>query len=242
IPAPVMTACNATVSGSTATISGSATDPAGSVSSYRVILNGPTAINQTTGSGPSFSVGYALANGYYTGSVSASDAGTGQTSAVCNIAQFLVGPVPPLGPPASLTVSSSTASAITLSWNAVSGASGYQLYRNGSKITGSPVSATVFTNTGLAPSTSYSYQASSVSSSGVESALSAPVTGTTKSAFSCTTTTSSNYAHVTAGRAYNSGGYALATGSNQNMGLNNVFFSSTLAQTAAGYFVIGACP
>ncbi len=59
---------------------------------------------------------------------------------------------------------------------------------------------------------------------------------------SCTATTSSNYAHVQAGRAHNSGGYALANGSNQNMGLNNTFYTTTLAQTAAGYYVIGSCP
>ena len=58
----------------------------------------------------------------------------------------------------------------------------------------------------------------------------------------CTATTSSNYAHVQAGRAHNSGGYALANGSNQNMGLNNTFYTTTLAQTAAGYYVMGSCP
>jgi poly(3-hydroxybutyrate) depolymerase len=242
IPAPVMTACNASVSGSTATVTGSSTDAGGTVSSYRVVLNGPTVINQTTGSGASFSVAYALANGYYTGSVTASDAGTGQTSAACNIAQFLVGPVPPLPAPASLTVTSTTASSVALSWSAVSGATGYNVYQNGSKVTASPVAATTYTRTGLAASTSYNFQASSVGSSGVESALSGAVTGTTKSAFTCTATTSSNYAHVQAGRAYNSGGYALATGSNQNMGLNNTFYTSTLAQTSAGYYVIGNCP
>jgi poly(3-hydroxybutyrate) depolymerase len=72
--------------------------------------------------------------------------------------------------------------------------------------------------------------------------LSAPVSATTSSGFVCTATTSSNYAHVQAGRAYNSGGYALALGSNQNMGLNNTFYTTTLAQTAAGYYVIGNCP
>jgi poly(3-hydroxybutyrate) depolymerase len=76
----------------------------------------------------------------------------------------------------------------------------------------------------------------------VESARSAGVTASTTSGFVCTTTTASNYAHVTAGRAHNSGGYALANGSNQNMGLNNTFYTSTLAQTAAGYYVIGNCP
>jgi poly(3-hydroxybutyrate) depolymerase len=58
----------------------------------------------------------------------------------------------------------------------------------------------------------------------------------------CTTTTASNYAHVQAGRAHASGGHALANGSNQDMGLNNTFYTTTLAQTAAGYFEIGSCP
>jgi poly(3-hydroxybutyrate) depolymerase len=64
----------------------------------------------------------------------------------------------------------------------------------------------------------------------------------TAPAQTCTATTASNYAHVQAGRAHNGGGYALANGSNQNMGLNNTFYTTTLAQTAAGYFVVGNCP
>lgn len=77
---------------------------------------------------------------------------------------------------------------------------------------------------------------------GSESGLSGAVQGTTTSSFTCTTTNASNYAHVQAGRAHDSGGYALANGSNQNMGLNNVFYTNTLAQTSAGYYVIGNCP
>lgn len=65
-------------------------------------------------------------------------------------------------------------------------------------------------------------------------------TTTTTVAASCYT--SSNYSHVTAGRAVNSGGYALAKGSNQNMGLNNTFVTTTLKQTSPGYYVIGTCP
>jgi len=45
-----------------------------------------------------------------------------------------------------------------------------------------------------------------------------------------------------AGRAHDSGGYALANGSNQNMGLDNTFYTATLAQTSAGYYIIGSCP
>jgi poly(3-hydroxybutyrate) depolymerase len=54
--------------------------------------------------------------------------------------------------------------------------------------------------------------------------------------------TASNYAHVQAGRAHDSVGYALANGSNQNMGLDNVFYQTTLKKTGANYYVIGTCP
>ncbi len=242
VPAPVMTACNATVSGNAATISGSATDAAGTVSSYRVVLNGATPVNDpAAGSGASFSIGYALANGYYTGAVTATDGGTGRTSAPCNLAQFLVGPVPAIAPPANLTVGARTASTIALSWSAVTGATGYNIYRNGAKLTATPVAGTSYSSTGLAANTTYTFQASALGSGG-ESALSNPVSGTTTSGFVCSATTASNYAHVQAGRAHASGGYALANGSNQNMGLNNTFYTKTLAQTSAAYYIIGNCP
>ncbi|WP_238006205.1 PHB depolymerase family esterase [Dactylosporangium sp. AC04546] len=48
----------------------------------------------------------------------------------------------------------------------------------------------------------------------------------------------SNYAHVTAGRAHMSGGYVYANGSNQSMGLYNVFTTHGLQQTGANYWVI----
>lgn len=51
--------------------------------------------------------------------------------------------------------------------------------------------------------------------------------------------TASNYAHVVAGRAYHSGGYAYALGSNQRMGLYNTFYTTTLKQTGPSYWVIG---
>lgn len=54
-----------------------------------------------------------------------------------------------------------------------------------------------------------------------------------------TCVTASNYAHVSAGRAYHSGGYAYALGSNQRMGLYNTFHTTTLRQTGPNYWVIG---
>ncbi|MCG7525654.1 PHB depolymerase family esterase [Streptomyces sp. OfavH-34-F] len=50
--------------------------------------------------------------------------------------------------------------------------------------------------------------------------------------------TATNYAHVTAGRAHMSGGYVYANGSEQNMGLYNVFVSHTLRESPTGYYVI----
>ena len=56
-----------------------------------------------------------------------------------------------------------------------------------------------------------------------------------------TCTTASNYAHTLAGRACAAGGYTYALGSNQNMGLWNVFVTDTLKQTSTNYYVIGTC-
>jgi poly(3-hydroxybutyrate) depolymerase len=244
VAAPVMTSCSASVAGNTVTVSGAGTDSAGSISSYKVVLNGASPVTDAAaGSGASFSKAYAaMASGYYTGSVTATDSATGLTSAACGIAQFLVGTAPAVQPPTGLAVGATTASSIALSWSAASGATGYNVYRNGARITSTPVTATSYTSTGLAASTSYSFQVSTVGSGSAESALSSAVSGTTASGFTCTATTASNYAHVQAGRAHDSGGYALANGSNQNMGLDNVFYTATLAQTSAGYYVIGNCP
>jgi poly(3-hydroxybutyrate) depolymerase len=184
----------------------------------------------------------ARADGYYSGTVTATSNATGLTSSACSMPQFLVGSAPALLPPAALAVGARTANSIALSWNASNGGTGYNVYRNGARVNGTPLTATGYTDGGLVASTSYTYQVSATGNGGVESALSSGVTGTTTSGFVCTATTATNYAHVTAGRAHNSGGYALANGSNQNMGLNNTFYTSTLAQTASGYYVIGNCP
>lgn len=74
-------------------------------------------------------------------------------------------------------------------------------------------------------------------------------TTTTTTATTTTTTTAgacyntSNYSHVTAGRAHDSGGYAYANGSNQKMGLDNTFYTSKLRYQSTNYYVIDStCP
>jgi hypothetical protein len=70
-----------------------------------------------------------------------------------------------------------TGTSIALTWNAVSGAASYKVYRNGI-LSASPVT-NAYTDSGLAVSTSYSYQVSAVDENGEESVLSAPVSKTT---------------------------------------------------------------
>ncbi|MGD9834014.1 MAG: hypothetical protein AB7U92_14805 [Piscinibacter sp.] len=143
--------------------------------------------------------------------------------------------------PAGVGTSGATASSMVIAWSAVGGASGYNVYRNGTRVNAALVGATSYTDSGLAAATTYSWTVRAVDAGGIEGAVSAPATGTTTgTAASCFT--ASNYAHVSAGRATQRLGLAYARGSNQNMGLWNVFVTTTLKQTAPDYFVIGTCP
>ncbi|MBT1097785.1 chitinase [Streptomyces sp. Tu102] len=92
----------------------------------------------------------------------------------------LVGPGVDAGqPPAAptgLKTGAIAATSIALSWSPMAGATGYAVYRNGTKVqTATGTSATVG---GLTPSTAYSFQVAAVNDAG-ESAKSATVTATT---------------------------------------------------------------
>ncbi|MGW8061746.1 chitinase [Streptomyces ziwulingensis] len=78
--------------------------------------------------------------------------------------------------PAGLSVSGTTPSSASLSWNTVAGATGYSVYRDGTKVTA--VTGTSATVTGLAASTSYSFRVTATNAAG-ESAKSAAVTART---------------------------------------------------------------
>ena len=79
--------------------------------------------------------------------------------------------------PGGLTVSGTSATSATLTWNAVSGATGYTVYRDGTRVTA--VTGTSATVTGLAASTSYSFQVAATNAAG-ESAKSAAVSVRTR--------------------------------------------------------------
>ncbi|MFJ8072824.1 chitinase [Streptomyces sp. NPDC096176] len=84
-------------------------------------------------------------------------------------------PVVPSAPGAP-TVGAVTSSSVALSWGAVSGATGYNVYRDGAKV--QSVSGTSATVTGLAANTSYQFQVTATNAAG-ESARSAAVAGRT---------------------------------------------------------------
>ncbi|WP_327367163.1 extracellular catalytic domain type 1 short-chain-length polyhydroxyalkanoate depolymerase [Streptomyces sp. NBC_01217] len=138
--------------------------------------------------------------------------------------------------PSGLRVTGVTTNSASLSWNAVPDAASYALYRNGTKVA-SPTSTT-YTDTGLGAGTTYTYTVAAADGSGTPGATSPQVTATTTGGIPAQCYTATNYAHVTAGRAHTTGGYVYANGSNENMGLYNVFVTHTLKESPAGYFVI----
>ncbi|WP_317445678.1 glycoside hydrolase family 18 protein [Streptomyces collinus] len=92
----------------------------------------------------------------------------------------LVGPggstAQPPAPPTGLKAGTVTSSSVALSWSAVTGATGYAVYRDGVKT--QTVTGTSATVSGLAASTAYSFQVTAANDAG-ESARSAAVTATT---------------------------------------------------------------
>nr|WP_202490044.1 glycoside hydrolase family 18 protein [Streptomyces sp. SID8381] len=78
--------------------------------------------------------------------------------------------------PGGLAVSSTTSSSVSLAWNTVSNATGYNVYRDGVKV--ASVTGASATVSGLTASTAYSFQVTATNAAG-ESAKSAAVTATT---------------------------------------------------------------
>ena len=68
---------------------------------------------------------------------------------------------------------------VSLSWNSVASATGFNVYRDGTKATNSPVLVTSLTDAGRSPGTTYSYTVRAINSVGTEGAASNPLTVTT---------------------------------------------------------------
>ena len=250
--APVVEWCKAEPAGENGvTISAKGHDKDGTIVSYKVVLKRSGTdvhIDTAAGSGNSFSKTYSpLANGPYTAVVTATDNEAKPSYPPCE-QNFRVGPIV-LDPPSDMKATGKTTTSVTLNWTNVGDASQYVVT---AKKAGQPqvvatktvpeaagASTSVIVD-GLEKATAYDFTVRS-KNGGEESPESAVVPATTDS-WICTLHYTSNYTHVSQGRAYHSLGYAKAKGSNQNMGLYTLFHYTSLAQVKEGHYVIGICP
>lgn len=108
-----------------------------------------------------------------------------QMAAIKKMVDRLTSGFAALPAPTGLVVKGSADTSVSLAFDAVAGATGYSVYRapggggTFTRITGAPITATAYTDTGLSPGTTYAYQVRAVSSSGTEGAASSPVSATT---------------------------------------------------------------
>lgn len=84
--------------------------------------------------------------------------------------------------PTGFYATSAQSYSVGLAWNAVSGATGYNVYRNGVKLNGSALTGTSFTDATAQPGTSYSYTVTAIANDGSES-LAATLNVTTAGSF-----------------------------------------------------------
>jgi hypothetical protein len=154
------------------------------------------------------------------------------------------GPPPPLSAPTGLSVASTTADSVTLTWDyPQSGASSFNVFRDGQNVaTGVAMPPFTDGNDGLVELTAYTYAITASASTGEESGSSASVVATTASGWQCTDYYANNYDHVQAGRATTTGGNCYCVGSNDNLGLYNVATYTTVAETSSGYYEKASCP
>jgi hypothetical protein len=173
-----------------------------------------------------------------------SDGREGARSATITASTTGTAPVVPT--PTGLRIDTVGQGSVALSWTAAAGVAGYDILRGTAPggpyapVNQAPVSATTFADATVTPATTYFYVVRSVSASGATSTASNEVSATTAAAPVCFTAT--NYDHVRAGRARNVLGIARANGSNQSMGLFNIFIITTLRQTGPDAYVVGTCP
>jgi len=160
-----------------------ASDPESGIDSYRVYRNGSAVASP---SGTSFSDTGLQPQTTYSYQVSAINGVglEGGASGTVSVTTPSAGDQSPPTAPTGLQANASAPDQVDLSWQAASdpesGIDSYRVYRNGSAVA-SP-SGTSFSDTGLQPQTTYSYQVSAINGVGLEGGASGTVSVTTPSA------------------------------------------------------------
>jgi PQQ-dependent dehydrogenase (s-GDH family) len=164
------------------------------VAGYDIYQNG-TKINTVTVSGTTYSVtglSQATTYSYFIKALDGSNNVSGNSNTFNISTPDIQSPTAPSG----LTTSSVTATSLSLSWTASSdnvGVTGYDVYRNGTKINGSLITSTSYGVTGLTASTAYSFYVQARDAAGNISANSNTVSVTTPAAPGCTGTGSISF-------------------------------------------------
>ncbi len=155
--------------------------PPGQVSEYRVYRDD---VQVGTASDTTFQDGGLEPDTEYEYYVTAVDKGDGLEGPASNKVKERTLPPPDVTPPTApsdLTASPGGPDKIELSWTAAddpeSGVASYNIYRDGAQV--GSTAATSFSDTGLDPSTLYSYEVSAVNGEGLEGARSDPASATT---------------------------------------------------------------
>ncbi|HSW85415.1 MAG TPA: Ig-like domain-containing protein [Candidatus Saccharimonadales bacterium] len=166
------------------------------VAGYYIVRNGTT-IAQTTGSAATYVDSTVNAQTSYNYQVMAYDT-AGNTSTLSLASNVTTPPAPESSPPTqptNLVATAASTSQINLTWNASSdniGVTGYDVYRNGTKIATSSTNS--FGDLGLAPATSYSYYVIARDAAGNSSLASNTASATTNSAVTTGSISGSVYA------------------------------------------------
>ena len=174
-PQPPAAPTNFRVIAKTATTVTFAWDPVEGADSYRIVLNGTMLDGGFDTSGTRVSP--LQSNTTYTFSVVAIN--VSGRSAESNSVTVTTDPetLPAPAAPTNLASPSKTDTTVDLTWDAVAGAVGYRVFRNGVQVS-SYLRVNYFTDANLTASTAYSYTVTAVNEDGV-SPLSAPLTVTT---------------------------------------------------------------
>jgi chitinase len=170
--------------GANITLSANASDSDGTVSKVE-FFNGSTSLGVKTATPYSVTWSNVAAGSYTLKAVATDNGGLSTTSSTVSITVNPAGggDTTPPSVPQGLASPSQTASTVSLTWSASadnsggSGVAGYDVYRNGA-LAGS-TSATSYTDTGLAASTSYSYTVRARDNAGNASAQSAAISAKT---------------------------------------------------------------
>lgn len=170
--------------GANITLSANASDSDGTISKVE-FFNGSTSLGVKTTTPYSVTWSNVPAGSYTLKAVATDNGGLTGTSATVSITVNPSGgnDITPPSVPQGLASPSQTASTVSLTWNAStdnaggSGVAGYDVYRNGALV--GSTSATSYTDTGLAASTSYSYTVRARDNAGNASAQSAAISAKT---------------------------------------------------------------